>query len=161
MSMIKLHSKRDANKTVKTRWGAVTFGADGTAEHNIPDADVALLNQLNWTADPDAIREAAHAALKAAEDAKTAPAVDPTHVSVIVAHDKSGGKTVKTRWGAIVFDKDGVAEVKMPEADMALVAQLGWSVVASDAAVPSEPPPGDDGDEGDDGDKKKKKKSRN
>lgn len=44
-----VQSTAHANKTVKTRWGLVSFDSDGSATFKLPEADIPLIPQLRWT----------------------------------------------------------------------------------------------------------------
>lgn len=142
MATMDLYSKRDANKTVKTRWGAIVFDANGKASHPIPVTDLPKLNELGWATDPEAVRAAELADLQAREaaerDAKSAPR-SLTKRIISSAHHRS--VTMKCRWGAVAFDADGFAEVDMPDSDLSKLGELGLTLMSPPPLVWVGPPP--------------------
>ena len=51
-------------------------------------------------------------------------------MKIKVQHKESAGKTVQAKWGIIQFDKDGFAELDVPDSPktVAILADLGWKV---------------------------------
>jgi hypothetical protein len=63
----------------------------------------------------------------------------PMKVKAKLRYMDARGETTNTQWGDVTFDRDGLAELEVPEEDLQLLRNLRW-LVEKPAEV-QEPPP--------------------